>query len=302
VNVGRPQNSRYLGELDCERAPTEPYSRILVVDDDPSIKGMVAIALQRVGYSVATANDGERGWEAICSEPFDLLITDYSMPRLNGLELLKRLRRNALVLPAILMSADMSRDVSEIIELVSQGGALHKPFRLEELYFKVGLILDRSQGAKAEVAGDSTYAPRDEGRLKRLIVQNAAESRLSQLAEKLLKKEAAAAKPEEGKPVLERVCAKMEKYLVTLAGVVGFRAVLARALLLSRPEVPWLKGVRVSEQGVFEDLRRAESDIAPSEIFRGETIVVSRILGSLVPLLGEPLTRACLDEVWREAL
>jgi len=301
VNAVRNQYSQEIKHPQDAWLPTEPYCRILVVDDDPSIKALVATALLRVGYGVTTANDGESGWEAICSEPFDLLITDYSMPRLNGVELLKRLRQRALALPAILMSANMSRDVSEIIELVSQGGALHKPFRLEDLYFKVGLILDNSHSPKTGNIVDPTDIFRNHGRAKRLIRQEAIDLRLRQLAKNLLLHEANTFGQEDGAPPLAEVCAKMEKYLKTISGVVGFRSIIARALMQSQTEFDWLRHVKVSPLGALECIPLAESLVPPSEILRGEADVVSRILSSLVSLLGESVARACLDELWQEA-
>jgi CheY-like chemotaxis protein len=56
--------------------------RILVVDDDVGVNAMVGLALEGAGYNVASAENGELGWEALRRGPFDLLITDYSMPKL----------------------------------------------------------------------------------------------------------------------------------------------------------------------------------------------------------------------------
>jgi DNA-binding response OmpR family regulator len=273
-----------------------------VVDDDPSINKMVAIALQRVGYGVDTATDGERGWDALRAEHFDLLLTDYSMPRLNGLDLLKRLRNSELDLPAIMMSADMPRDVSEIIELVSEGGALHKPFRIDELYFKVGLILDNASSAKARNPAGSTTIARNPLRAKRQQRQRSFEARMTQLATNLLAQESRVPKPAGEAPGLAMVCAKMETYLVNICGATGFRSIMARAIVQSQSEFGWLRDVRISQHGTIDDLLQAESHVPPAEALRGETAVVSRILGSLVSLLGEPLARSCLGAVWHENL
>ena len=142
----------------------------MVVDDDPFLQRMVAAALKKVGYNVATSDNGESAWELICSEPLDLLITDYSMPRLNGIELLRRLRNSSLSLPAILMSASMTRNLSEIIEVVSPGGALHKPFGLNELYFKVGSILDLARLEASSATLDATKTSREVLALLRRMV------------------------------------------------------------------------------------------------------------------------------------
>ncbi len=66
--------------------------RILVVEDDPSVRRIGVRALQYAGHQVEAAADGEAGWEALCRGQFDLLITDNQMPRLDGLGLVPALR------------------------------------------------------------------------------------------------------------------------------------------------------------------------------------------------------------------
>ena len=66
--------------------------RVLVVDDDESVRAVSVRVLQLAGYKVDTASDGEAGWEALRRDVFHLLITDNCMPRLSGLELIVRLR------------------------------------------------------------------------------------------------------------------------------------------------------------------------------------------------------------------
>lgn len=284
-----------------KRQETEASQFVLVVDDDPQVRGMVATALRRVGYTVVTAPDGERGWDAIWSEPVDLVITDYAMPKLNGIELLKRMRSNGLMLPSILMSADFPRDLSVILETVPQGGALHKPFRLEELYFKVGSILDDIRPAYPALptAIDTT---RHRGRVERQTARKALGLRRLRLARKLLLHERAALERNGGNSALERVCTKIEGYFFALAGMVGFQVLLAHALVLARREVAWLAPIRISNQGVFRELDQAGAKFRPPEIFKGEVVVLTQLLNLLASLLGEPMTRACLNEVWHESL
>jgi two-component system, chemotaxis family, sensor histidine kinase and response regulator WspE len=63
--------------------------RILVVDDDISIRELSAAVLMPSGYQVDTAEDGAAGWEALHGNNYDLLITDHNMPRVSGVELVK---------------------------------------------------------------------------------------------------------------------------------------------------------------------------------------------------------------------
>ncbi len=76
--------------------PTEerPY-RLLLAEDSPFFRQMIANYLASAGYEVETACDGEEAWEKLQKESFDALITDIEMPRLNGLELAKRIRADA---------------------------------------------------------------------------------------------------------------------------------------------------------------------------------------------------------------
>jgi len=101
---------------------------ILVVDDDPTIRNLLAIMLQNAGYVVISAEDGEKGWEALNTHKFDLLITDHDMPRLSGLELLRRIRAHKLNLPVLLISGKIPRDIADLATLLQPGAAIEKPF------------------------------------------------------------------------------------------------------------------------------------------------------------------------------
>jgi CheY-like chemotaxis protein len=89
--------------------PCGPVRRILVVDDDPDILQLNADLLERSGYEVATAADGDAALEALDSDCYDLLLTDHSMPKITGLELIKKLRAAHNAVPVILVSGMMRR-------------------------------------------------------------------------------------------------------------------------------------------------------------------------------------------------
>ena len=82
-------------------------AKILVCDDEIHIVRAVQFKLTKAGYDVRCAPDGEAAWQAIERDPPELLITDFQMPRLNGLELIERLRHRAETrdLPVIMLSA-----------------------------------------------------------------------------------------------------------------------------------------------------------------------------------------------------
>ena len=101
--------------------------RILVVDDDPSIAGLVADLLVNEGYEVQTAGDGEAALDVIARDPPDLIISDVTMPRRDGLSLLRTLRRRHVAIPIVLMTAlPLSARLTGV-------PILQKPFDLETL-------------------------------------------------------------------------------------------------------------------------------------------------------------------------
>ena len=120
-------------------------AHILIVDDDPAIRGTVALLLGNAGYRVGCAEDGEAGWNALCSARPDLLITDHEMPKLTGLELLRRVRAASHPLPAILISGSLPRCDADLESLLQPGAVLPKPFSFGALLAKVQELLERSR-------------------------------------------------------------------------------------------------------------------------------------------------------------
>lgn len=82
-------------------------AKILICDDEIHIVRALQFKLSKAGYDVSCAADGEAAWQAIERDPPDLLITDFQMPRLNGLELIERVRQQSATcdLPVIVLSA-----------------------------------------------------------------------------------------------------------------------------------------------------------------------------------------------------
>ena len=96
------------GQVRTTPGPTRAgASAILVVDDEPQIVDVLRSALEDEGYQVACAYDGEQAWDLVHQQPPDLIISDVSMPRLDGLDLVRRMRRcwRLARTPVILMSA-----------------------------------------------------------------------------------------------------------------------------------------------------------------------------------------------------
>jgi two-component system cell cycle sensor histidine kinase/response regulator CckA len=104
--------------------------RILIVDDDLCIRHLSSSALIAEGYRVDTAENGEEGWHALSNavksghESYDLLITDNSMPKLSGVDLIRKVRSASMELPVILASGTMPLHA----ESLGLAAILSKPF------------------------------------------------------------------------------------------------------------------------------------------------------------------------------
>ena len=94
-------------------------ARVLVVDDERSAREYLTLLLTGEGHRVVGAADGVEALLALEAEPFDLVIADLRMPRLDGLELVQRVKQRWSVLPVIVVTAES--DVSSVVEAVQLG-------------------------------------------------------------------------------------------------------------------------------------------------------------------------------------
>ena len=129
----------------------EPRKRVLVVDDEPEITLVLRSALTKHGYDVRVANEGEAALELFHAWPPDLVITDLSMPNMNGLKLCERVRAISQ-LPIIILS--VKSDEAAKVEALDLGADdyVTKPFGIGELLARVRAALRRSP----EPADDET--------------------------------------------------------------------------------------------------------------------------------------------------
>lgn len=123
------------------RGATFPPHRILVVEDDDDMRRLNREVLIHHGYQVDGAADGAAGWEAINANRYDLLITDNGMPKLTGLDLLKKLRAARLVLPVIMATGVLpAHEFAKSPWLIPEATLL-KPYTATELLAKVRAVL-----------------------------------------------------------------------------------------------------------------------------------------------------------------
>jgi two-component system response regulator MprA len=125
--------------------------RILVVDDDRAVRESLRRSLQFNGYQVDTAGDGQQALESVTSQRPDAMVLDVMMPRLDGLEVCRRLRSTGDDLPILVLTA---RDaVSDRVSGLDAGADdyLPKPFALEELLARLRALLRRAANESDEL-------------------------------------------------------------------------------------------------------------------------------------------------------
>lgn len=118
---------------------------ILVVDDETSLLEMVFDTLSIAGYEVQTARDGLQALQLIREKSFDLVLTDVNMPKLDGYQLVEKLRERNLETPVVFLTARNEKpDVTQGLRLGADD-YITKPFGLEELTLRISAILRRTK-------------------------------------------------------------------------------------------------------------------------------------------------------------
>lgn len=128
-----------------ETAPAQENGRVLVVDDSPTTRAVIRKLLSPAHLTITEAEDGLQGLAAAGSNPFDLIITDINMPRMDGFDLCERLKENPATrnIPVIILSSD---DTDEALNKGFQAGAatfIRKDDIQEELSKKVNRTLEK---------------------------------------------------------------------------------------------------------------------------------------------------------------
>ncbi len=125
-----------------DAAPT-----ILLVDDEDSVRKVLAFPLERDGYTVVQAADGEEALERFAAGPVDLVVLDIMLPRLDGLEVCKRLRATSSV-PIIMLTA-RDDELDKVIGLeLGADDYITKPFSIREFRSRVRALLRRARAAQ----------------------------------------------------------------------------------------------------------------------------------------------------------
>jgi two-component system, OmpR family, response regulator len=127
-------------------------STILLVDDEDSIQKLLAYPLEREGYRVLQARDGEEALRRFASERVDLVVLDIMLPKLDGLEVCKRLRAESEV-PIIMLTA-RDDELDKVIGLeLGADDYITKPFSIREFRSRVRALLRRASASREEDGG-----------------------------------------------------------------------------------------------------------------------------------------------------
>ncbi|MTD38972.1 response regulator [Erwinia sp. CPCC 100877] len=133
--------------------------KVLVVDDEPSIVTLLTFNLEKEGYDVTTAFDGETGFELALSNHYDFIILDVMLPNMDGLEITKSLRREKNDTPILILTA-RDDQVDKIIGLeIGADDYLTKPFSPREVLARMKAIFRRLKPTEAAEEKEEIKAP-----------------------------------------------------------------------------------------------------------------------------------------------
>jgi DNA-binding response OmpR family regulator len=129
----------------ADRAP-----RILLVDDEQPIQTLLSFPLQRDGYEVVHAADGREALARFSEQVFDLVVLDVMLPRMDGLEVCRRLRAKGETVPIIMLTAK-SEEIDKVLGLeLGADDYITKPFSMREFRSRVKAALRRSGMARTD--------------------------------------------------------------------------------------------------------------------------------------------------------
>ena len=107
---------------------------ILIVDDFKNTRFVIKFTLQNAGYKILEAEDGRGALKFLDGRKLDLVITDYNMPEMNGIEFIEEMKKNPLYqyTPVILLTTETREDVKKQAYEVGITGWIHKPFKFDQ--------------------------------------------------------------------------------------------------------------------------------------------------------------------------
>jgi DNA-binding response OmpR family regulator len=162
---------------------------ILLVDDEESVQKLLTFPLERDGFTVVHARDGEEALARFAEEAIDLVVLDLMLPRLDGLEVCKRLRAESTV-PIIMLTA-RDDELDKVLGLeLGADDYITKPFSIREFRSRVRALLRRAAAPRAGDRDDDEVVELGELRIdvpRRTVVVRGEEARLTFVEFELLR-------------------------------------------------------------------------------------------------------------------
>jgi DNA-binding response OmpR family regulator len=131
--------------------------RILVVDDDPLIRRLNSEVLIYSGYQVDAADDGAAAWDALLVKDYDLLITDNEMPKLTGVDLLKKVHATRMAMPVVMATGILPAWEFAQYPWLQPAGVLLKPYTFDDLVETVKAVLHSTTETCATVLPPTSW-------------------------------------------------------------------------------------------------------------------------------------------------
>ena len=123
------------------KAHASPPRRILVVEDDISLRRLNTQVLSRSGYEVDGAADGAIAWQALSTDCYDLLVTAHDIPKLTGVELVRKVRAARMALPVVMATGTLPKEEFIRQPWLQPAAMLPKPYTAEEMLRTVKKVL-----------------------------------------------------------------------------------------------------------------------------------------------------------------
>jgi CheY-like chemotaxis protein len=120
-----------------------PVKKVLIADDEPHVTYVLSHKLRQLGYAVTVACDGEEAYQIACAEAPDLIVTDFEMPNLTGLEMAVKLKETAATegIPLLMLTARGHRVSPGELQKTNIQSLMSKPFSLRDLGARIAELV-----------------------------------------------------------------------------------------------------------------------------------------------------------------
>lgn len=114
--------------------------KVMTVDDSATVRQVLAMTLEGAGYEVIEAVDGEDALRKLTGNPVDMLVTDLNMPKMDGIELISKVRKEARFMPIIMLTTESQPEKKKQGKAAGASGWIIKPFKPEQLLAVVRMV------------------------------------------------------------------------------------------------------------------------------------------------------------------